>query len=997
MTRLDSTWLSLRAGLGDLSLQEHVSAYNLFNNFSSQTEQRPQMIALIGQKAKSLAMRNLRFCSGTFEGNKNGEVHLRADPNTFKDDSPVLFADCEMHNLSSLIKVDTEKTPGNVVRRPLEWHRGISQPLDPSSLARLVYSKIIAPFSTILCFFAQDLDGLAAVAEVLAAWLINFSSRPSDLPHGTYPRVLIFTPWESSAPFDETISTKAFMQILGREAEKKLGLSTSMSHGKLKKAEFDRMLSVQFGGMRVLAYPGPKSSSRTWKTLKARLYQESAELQARRKAAQVAFSACHVRAFFQSACVHFCSDIVTPFSFIRASRAQDLPSVELQAHLSNFLKSIELSQVLNFAIPVIASALVFDAYPPGMHAFHPLLVFKEFFLQTCLLLDPFKNGDSYSSDISSQFANAVEIAFCQYAFDVIKSAAFEGDCHRKVLLRFKRLWKDFHRNLTCLACLSNVPENTLLPCSHALCTSCTKAHGKACAGEPWTFWFDACPLCGHESTNKFLLKPDTAGVRAIIAEGGGIRGVIPLAFLTEIESAIELPMSIQEHFDIAVGSSSGALIILGMFTNRWSVSECTKQFQNLSAHVFRKRRCLGFPVSSLGILRRPLEILVSCATDSRYSSTGINEALTEAFGSEFALFDASCGGTKVAVVATTTDNTSTCIFSNYNGPEKRAKDCGYKLIRPADKNKEFRTWQAARASSAAPPYFKSFQGFQDGGLGGHNNPINLALWEQDTIWCRQKKQPDIVLSLGTGFKRTSDPDSESTQKPSFFQGRCVPRLFRSFLNFFVGETRWQELQNSLPVHARNRYHRMNVEFYGDEPDLDDLQVMPNLSRQATIQALSNDDVQRCADNLLASLFYLELKDQPTFDNSLYTCRGRILCRIGPSHQALRPLANRLKTLNANFYLDFEQRVPCMNDESHIRVEAGGEFSCPISFKVTSLEDFIDVKIDKITMRARSISNCPYQINTLIQDEGLDCVFGSRKKRRPPQPEMVQRDAKRVKF
>lgn len=291
-------------------------------------------------------------------------------------------------------------------------------------------------------------------------------------------------------------------------------------------------------------------------------------------------------------------------------------------------------------------------------------------------------------------------------------------------------------------------------------------------------------------------------------------------------------------------------------------------------------------------------------------------------------------------------------------------------------------------------YFKAFRGFQDGGLGGHNNPINLALWEQDTIWSREKKHPDIVLSFGTGFKQTLNPDMDAKHEDSFWQRRCVPRLFRSFLNSFVGEKRWQEVQNSLTLEAKNRYHRMNIEFYGEEPDLDDFQLMPSLQKQATMKALSDNDVQRCADNLLASLFYLELLGPPVLDQTLFICHCQILCRIGPSHQALRPLINRLMTTGASFYFGFGQKVLCVNEDSYSSVEMGKQFSCPISFMVTSLEDFIDVKIDGITQRGRSISNCPYKVSTLIHDQGLDLVFGSRKRRVRPYPEMKERGRKR---
>ncbi len=68
---------------------------------------------------------------------------------------------------------------------------------------------------------------------------------------------------------------------------------------------------------------------------------------------------------------------------------------------------------------------------------------------------------------------------------------------------------------------------------------------------------------------------------------------------------------------------------------------------------------------------------------------------------------------------------------------------------------------SARATSAAPTYFKPFfhkaskQVYQDGGL-YHNNPIEIADIERKLIWPEMEHQyPDIVLSLGTGFNPAS--------------------------------------------------------------------------------------------------------------------------------------------------------------------------------------------------------------------------------------------------
>jgi hypothetical protein len=233
------------------------------------------------------------------------------------------------------------------------------------------------------------------------------------------------------------------------------------------------------------------------------------------------------------------------------------------------------------------------------------------------------------------------------------------------------------------------------------------------------------------------------------------------------------------------------------------------------------------------------------------------------------------------------------------------------------------------------------------------------------------------VSLGTGFKRGPALEDGGHEKLSFFRARCVPRLFRSFLNFLGGETRWQELRNSLSPEFRDRYHRLNLEYFGDEPELDDVQAMPSLRQYARQHASSNSDVTRCADNLLASLFYLELARLPEFERTTFVCKGWIRCRLGPSHQALRALAIRLMDSQARFQLGFGCSLPCIDADAHRLIELGGAFSLPIAFQVLSLEDSIDIKIEGLTETPRSISNCPYRIETLIKDQGFYQTFGHK--------------------
>jgi hypothetical protein len=181
-------------------------------------------------------------------------------------------------------------------------------------------------------------------------------------------------------------------------------------------------------------------------------------------------------------------------------------------------------------------------------------VFEQLFRQTCLNLNPF--GDREDQDSHTQFTRAVEIAFCQKALAVMGIGDQDGNLHRNELIRFKSVWREMYSNTTCYSCFARSPENTL-DCHHSLCTQCTMTYGSSSVAEPWTFWPSNCPLCDEPNEEKFAQKPDTAGIRSIIVEGGGVRGMVPLSFLTELEAAVALPMGIQEHFDIAFGSSSG--------------------------------------------------------------------------------------------------------------------------------------------------------------------------------------------------------------------------------------------------------------------------------------------------------------------------------------------------------------------------------------------------------------------------------------------------------
>ena len=70
-----------------------------------------------------------------------------------------------------------------------------------------------------------------------------------------------------------------------------------------------------------------------------------------------------------------------------------------------------------------------------------------------------------------------------------------------------------------------------------------------------------CVLCLAEWPTKppqlIRLKPKIAGVRILTLDGGGVRGIVELTILAEIERRVGLNVPIRDLFDLIVGTSTG--------------------------------------------------------------------------------------------------------------------------------------------------------------------------------------------------------------------------------------------------------------------------------------------------------------------------------------------------------------------------------------------------------------------------------------------------------
>ena len=169
-------------------------------------------------------------------------------------------------------------------------------------------------------------------------------------------------------------------------------------------------------------------------------------------------------------------------------------------------------------------------------------------------------------------------------------------------------------------------------------------------------------------------------------------------------------------------------------------------------------------------------------------------------------------------------------------------------------------WEAARATSAAPLFFKPIKikapapggTYVDGGL-AYNNPGELALSEAQRLWSSVKKFS--LVSVGTGRSKSVRIVNTNTNRSLFSQTSTLANLVRGTASgVAAGEIALARIReacvelafNSEPVHQRLLtlstavdpekrfpYHRFNVERDMHEIELHEWDAMELLGSHTT--------------------------------------------------------------------------------------------------------------------------------------------------------------------
>lgn len=249
--------------------------------------------------------------------------------------------------------------------------------------------------------------------------------------------------------------------------------------------------------------------------------------------------------------------------------------------------------------------------------------------------------------------------------------------------------------------------------------------------------------------------------KLLALDGGGIRGVLTLQILAEIERQLAeatMPADTRkdfrlgDFFDYIGGTSTGAIIAAGL-ARGMSAAELLRFYTDLGPMIFEPAK----------LLHRFWNL---------YRADPLRDQLKEVFGEDT---DLSSDTLRCLLLVVTRNATTDSPWPISSNPFAR-----YNLRHRPDCNLRIPLWKLVRASTAAPVYFppevleweegnpdKAFV-FVDGGVTPYNNPAfllyRMATLPEYRLGWQQGEDQMMLISVGTGSGPTAgatvlDPSS----------------------------------------------------------------------------------------------------------------------------------------------------------------------------------------------------------------------------------------------
>ncbi|XP_018010803.1 85/88 kDa calcium-independent phospholipase A2-like [Hyalella azteca] len=250
-------------------------------------------------------------------------------------------------------------------------------------------------------------------------------------------------------------------------------------------------------------------------------------------------------------------------------------------------------------------------------------------------------------------------------------------------------------------------------------------------------------MCGLDDPDASMEDVDA---RLLCLDGGGIRGLVLIVLLRALQRhALGAP--IKRLFDWIAGTSTGAILALALSLDK-SPDYALGLYFRLKDQVFQGTR--PYPEGPLeDVLKRELgeTTVMSDITGVKVVVTGV---LADRYPADLHLFRNYDSGEQLL-------RTHRPLMSPDNVVATSPSGVGPRSFVATQPPSQQLVWEAARASGAAPSYFRAYGRFIDGGLIANNPSLDLLteISERNAVVRalgrpQEITRPSVLVSLGTG-------------------------------------------------------------------------------------------------------------------------------------------------------------------------------------------------------------------------------------------------------
>jgi hypothetical protein len=290
-------------------------------------EERPSLALFLGNKNKNAALRQV-FPKNNAQRRAEdySTLNLHLDNVTKLTDAPVVFADGDPLPREVGEHVLSNQEASFVI--PLPWATEYGNAVWAAFLALSVL-----PHVDVVCVFTEDCGGLDGTQNLLEMWA---DMAPTSQYHSLVrPHLMLVN---SDATINRRNIPPALLQ------------------------PFSECSVV------MLASSGRSSATRH-ASLKANFEEAIVSTRTRRATASMLFSAKHLNALILQSMKQANQPAAVPFNVLEASRLNNRVSLDYGVHLTNFMVLAKHHRIPHEAVrSFVASAILMDAYPPGMHS-----------------------------------------------------------------------------------------------------------------------------------------------------------------------------------------------------------------------------------------------------------------------------------------------------------------------------------------------------------------------------------------------------------------------------------------------------------------------------------------------------------------------------------------------------------------------------------------------------------------------------------------------------